>query len=188
MGQSNRIQLLSITCFVIFLLYWFVCIIVFFLRYCWKPQDFWLNTDVLLNPFWSFTVLFSTLSIWVIAELFVLIQRKGSKAFGISVLTILFLFFIFFWAGQFTLWQMLHILKGELTTNDYWYNVFGGRSRIAIVKDYLLPLSWSDFIYKERCGNGLDLYNMTENELRELSEKYDDIIEKALSNEIQSTR
>ena len=176
MEQTNRLQLLSLSCFICLLLYWFVNLIIIVPNYCWKLRDFWLNTEVSLTPYTAFNLLFFFLFLWALIETKVLITSHGSKKVRSSILFIVFISIGLITAVQYTLWQTFQVIEGNLEFDDYWYKAIPNYNIGKVAVENHIP-RWKEFIFEERCNNGLYLNNITSDEYTELRNKYDSLFD-----------
>jgi len=181
MGHTSRLQILSLSCFICLLLYWFVNLIVTVPRYCWGLQDFWLNKETIMSPFLAFNLLFLILLLWALIEIKVLISSSGSKKVKASILLIVFISLGLITAVQYTFWQTIQILEGNLEFDDYWYKAVGNHQVYKENDENPMP-RWKEFVFDQRCNNGLELHNISEDEYTELRNKYDQLLDQSYNN------
>ena len=97
-----RIHILSVSCLVVLLLYWFVGLIVFLPWHCWTRGDFWTSKAVLVDPFSAFALVFCCLLLWGLLELFFAVKAEQKRKYMMSVSIACVFITISFLAMHFT--------------------------------------------------------------------------------------
>lgn len=130
----------------------------------------WLSDLTGFSPLRSYAICFLLLGLWALVEIFssIKIYRSTSNVIisGISMLSVIFVLI-----GLYHFFQFNLIQQGRLEPEDYLIKFVDFNRLKPLQVDTLFP-SWSDFLYEQRCGNGLSLSRISEPEMKTLDEKY----------------
>ena len=186
MSNILRIQTLYLSCLIIVLTYGVVQYIVFLYEQCWTYTDFWHNNQSILSPYNAFTAIMSLMFIWALAEVYSLYSMYKISRKRISIALILLIMFFSLLAivlgfTHFTLAQMLQIHSGTALVTDFKFTALYESYEIHSAQwaENAYSPDWFEFLYDERCNKGLDLNNITEQELEVLRQKHNTLIENA---------
>jgi hypothetical protein len=139
-------------------------------NWCWQPIEFWFHPEIVISPYWVFVTAFSISSLGAIFEFIYLAKKQCLSIFIGSVLFSILALSVSCLAVQYTNWQTLKIMKGELTYEDYWYKYYDEDvvQRIRGFREHKLrDITWPSEIpeysvYKlnNSCGSGIEIWNV----------------------------
>lgn len=184
MNDYYRLTVLTLSCFISYLCYWLFCIVVVIYSplICVSFQDYWLANVGFGSPFFLFLLVFVLLSLWALLESFIVLLSRKQVLLKGGILIIVFAFLTCFYAGHYTLWQAMGVIRGDIQFADYLFKTKGLENAIKSRKLSRRYPDWNQFIYEERCEKGLNILSMTEEEKGILFEKYRRLIENSFQS------
>lgn len=173
--KEIRLGILILVCFVSYIVYWFFSIIVFIPDYCSGVSDYWLYGDDYSSPFWMFVIVFSLIITWSIVELIDSFIAQENRVFTVAVVGVVFIFHACFFAGHYTLWQIMEVQKGRSSVDSFLFTYeyfdllkqFADKSSIPDVHEYLK---------QESCKNGVEVFDLRKADRQILLMKYHQLV------------
>ena len=129
-------------------------------RYCFDMTEFWLNDEVMISPFASFAILFSTLGIWWIFEVIFGIYQKIKSITVIATLSINGVFLITLGVVYWSFWLTLQHHQGIIEETGLW---FMRNTEFHLLSDRN-KISFPDYIFQKSCETGEDIEINSEEE------------------------
>ena len=168
--REIRLYILILVCFVSYLIYWFFSISVVIPGYCAGISAYWLYDDNYWSPFWMFATLFSLILLWSITELISAFILKEDRVFTLSVFCVVFIFLAFFFAGHYTLWQIIGI-QNETDSVENFMFTYGYFDFLKDSDRTHIP-SIDAYLKRESCKKGIEVFNLSEEDRRFLLHQY----------------
>lgn len=180
MDREIRLSILVLVCFISYIVYWFFNIIVLIPDYCSGISAYWLYGDNYWSPFWMFVIVFSLIILWSLVELVDSLILREDRAFTLSVIGVAFIFNACFFAGHYTLWQLMEIQQGKYSAN-FLFSYKKIESLRNSKRLFDVP-EMHFFIKQESCKNGIEVFDLEKEDRQVLLIKYHHLVHKIMES------
>ncbi len=167
LGSSARWHFLVMTWILVFAFYMVVLIESISPYHCLSVSEVWLGDESSVSPYFMFCFICGLLFIWAAVEHWLVWwSPKESRLTGL-IITSIFMFLLASWGvALYRHWQMLELSQGERSYENYSFKFMD--------RNVQIPMEWEQFLKQKRCNEGIDLKNLSDEELCELEREYSD--------------
>ncbi len=183
-----RLNILSLTCFISFLVFWITFVITAVYAHCWTFEQFWFETYLSVTPYSWFLFLFILIALWWMSELVIFLLRKNFNLLSIAQLAMIFIFTlamsaVFYNFEVYYQWTKKSAQVEELLFYKPYYIAPKVEPTVILINDRGIEIEvprfgyehWIKFRNQQTCDKGVDFTAMSNEQWNELYEKYEQL-------------
>lgn len=136
---------------------------------CWSVEDIWDYHPNSFNPFWAYGAVFLLLCVWSLLELSIGILAGKSRF--VPLFAFLLMASVLF--GHLHLWQSFKIMREEKDIDYFTLTLINFNFPQPEVRVAGSPPVWREYVIEKRCGKGLAISTMSNEEWNQIRREYE---------------